>query len=297
MPWRPPAHNVQGRESQWFAACFHGHASFCGCGDFIGHINSLAPRFPNNQGPPHPPALNRPPAQGPESPGGSILPLPALPAPPDPPPRPGGGEDGGDAARGAAGAAEGAYGEEDLELLFAAAEEDDMSPKAPKARHTSRRTTRGAKRSLQFTPSPRRLSPVGRKRPRRNASPRRRTSTPRAKERGAPPAAPAAETPPASPQARPQTPPRRRPETPPGSTHRPGPYIAPPPYIPDLLFPNTQKKKKFSNFDWATEYQLATAFDRPLRHYPLDLPHYPWLPKKPNTHSTYRVSFQLKAPQ
>lgn len=126
MPWRPPAHNVQGRESQWFASTFHAHASFCGCGDFIGHLNSLAPRFPNNQGPPHPPALNRPPAQGPEGPGGPIVPLPALPAPPDPPPRPGGGEDGGDAARGAGGAAEGAYGEEDLELLFAAAEEDDM---------------------------------------------------------------------------------------------------------------------------------------------------------------------------
>lgn len=126
MPWRPPAHNVQGREGQWFASTFHAHAAFCGCGDFIGHLNSLAPRLSNNQGPPHPPALNRPPAQGPEGPGGPIVPLPALPAPPDPPPRPGGGEDGGDAARGAGGAAEGAYGEEDLELLFAAADEDDL---------------------------------------------------------------------------------------------------------------------------------------------------------------------------
>lgn len=74
----------------------------------------------------------------------------------------------------------------------------------------------------------------------------------------------------------------------------PAPVIIQGPFIPDLLFPDTQKKKKFSNFDWATEYQLAAAFDRPLRHFPTDPPHYPWLPKKPLTPPTCRVSFKLK---
>lgn len=126
MSWRPPAHNVQGREGQWYASFFHSHNCFCGCGDPVGHLNRIAPRFPNARGPPPPPELNQ--ALGPPNPGAPPAILPALPPPANPddqqPPR-----RGGTAAEGAAGHGDGAdaaadYGEEDLELLFAAADED-----------------------------------------------------------------------------------------------------------------------------------------------------------------------------
>ncbi len=85
---------------------------FCGCTDIAGHIAGLLaciqpapPRDP-------PPRLVRS--------------LPALPAAPEPgeQPRPGGDTEEGPGNAG--GDAGGAYREEDLEELFAAAEEDDM---------------------------------------------------------------------------------------------------------------------------------------------------------------------------
>ncbi|AXQ66290.1 MAG: hypothetical protein [Anelloviridae sp.] len=129
MPWRPPVHSVQGREDQWFASVFHGHASFCGCGDPVGHLNSIADRFPRAGPPRPPPGLDQPnPEQGPAGPGGppSILALPAPPAEPDDPqPRRGGGEGG--AAAGAAGdRGDRDYDEEELDELFRAAAEDDL---------------------------------------------------------------------------------------------------------------------------------------------------------------------------
>lgn len=130
MPWRPPIHSVQGREDQWFASFFHGHASFCGCGDPVSHLNSIAHRFPHAGPPRPPPGLDQPnpPEQGPAGPGGppAILALPAPPAEPDDPqPRRGGGDAG--AAAGAAGdRGDRDYDEEELDELFRAAAEDDL---------------------------------------------------------------------------------------------------------------------------------------------------------------------------
>lgn len=126
MSWRPPVHSIQGRENQWFAAFFHSHTTFCGCGDPIGHINRIAPRFPNAGPPRPPPGLDQQnPPEAPPAPGGP----PALPAPPanpnNPPPCHGGG-DAGDAA-GAPGEDGGRdYDAEELDELFRAAAEDDM---------------------------------------------------------------------------------------------------------------------------------------------------------------------------
>lgn len=128
MPWRPPLHNIPGRENQWFASVFHAHAAFCGCGDVVGHLNSIAPRFPNAGPPRPPPGIDQPNLEGPEGPGGPPRAVPALPAPadPEPAPRRGGGADGDGAAGAAAAADHGGYEEGDLEDLFAAAAEDDM---------------------------------------------------------------------------------------------------------------------------------------------------------------------------
>lgn len=54
--WRPPVHNVPGQERQYYEGCFRMHAAFCGCGDFINHLNSLASRIgsPGNGQPPRP---------------------------------------------------------------------------------------------------------------------------------------------------------------------------------------------------------------------------------------------------
>ncbi|BAB79307.1 hypothetical protein TTV27_gp1 [Torque teno virus 27] len=297
MPWRPPAHSVPGREGQFYAATFHAHAAFCGCGGFIEHLNSIHPRFLGAGGPPPPPPALRRALPAPEGPGG-----PPQHAPPNPPPegdhqppRRGGGAGGaGDGHAGDGDAAE-EYGPEDLDLLFAAAAEDDMSFKAPSSRHQTRGPGRRAKKRLRFSPGSPRQPRLGGE-SRRSPSPRR-TSTPKRKRGATPQAAPAAKTTPASPQTRTPSPVRRRTQTEEGSPHRPPPYIAPPPIVEDLLFPNTQKKKKFSKFDWETEAQLAACFDRPMRFFPSDLPTYPWLPKKPTTQTTFRVSFQLKAPQ
>lgn len=129
MPWRPPAHSVPGREGQFYAATFHAHSAFCGCGDFIEHLNSIHPRFLGAGGPPPPPPALRRALPAPEGPGG-----PPQHAPPNPPPegdhqppRRGGGAGGaGDGQAEGDGDAAGEYGPEDLDLLFAAAAEDDM---------------------------------------------------------------------------------------------------------------------------------------------------------------------------
>lgn len=114
MPWHPPGYNVQQREELWVQSLTSSHATFCGCGDPSSHLRRILSRL-NNSGRQPPEARN------------SIRALPALPAPQEPeqpPPRPGTGTEEGPGAEG--GDRGGAYGEEDLEDLFAAAEEDDM---------------------------------------------------------------------------------------------------------------------------------------------------------------------------
>lgn len=123
--WRPPAHNVPGQEQQWFRSCLHAHGAFCGCGNFILHLSSLAARLNFQGGPPPPggPRAERPPLR-------ALLPLPAVPGEGrENRPWPGGdgageggsGREGGDG--GPAVADE--YRPEDLEDLFAAIEGDE----------------------------------------------------------------------------------------------------------------------------------------------------------------------------
>nr|BAA77433.2 ORF2 [Torque teno virus] len=113
--WRPPVHNVQGQERQWYESCFRSHAAMCGCGDFIRHLCSLADNFGR------PATVPRPPAPPPP-----VRPLPALPAPPNPSGSraqwPTGGGDVEDEPRGGGDGAGGFADLADEELLTAAAE-------------------------------------------------------------------------------------------------------------------------------------------------------------------------------
>ena len=118
--WRPPLHHGQGVERNWYESVFRSHAAMCGCGDFVNHIVDLASRF-GRPGNPRPPGAPQPPP---------IRPLPALPPPEHPGDRApwpmAGGGDGGDAGGGDRGAADGgpvAADDEDLDALFAAADE------------------------------------------------------------------------------------------------------------------------------------------------------------------------------
>ncbi len=119
--WRPPVHNVPGLERNWYESVYRSHAAFCGCGDFINHINNLATSL-GRPPQPRPPGAPQPPP---------IRPLPALPAPEDPQPRrhnrtenqPWPGDGGGEGAAGdpvAAGEQEGGdeYGPEDVDQLL-----------------------------------------------------------------------------------------------------------------------------------------------------------------------------------
>lgn len=114
--WRPPVHNVPGIEKNWYESCWRSHASMCGCGDFINHLNTLA----NSLG--RPPVGGFPPGQGPSR----VRALPAPPAPDSPEPTPRrhsrtenptwrGGDSGEDAAAGPSGAGGGADDEGDLD--------------------------------------------------------------------------------------------------------------------------------------------------------------------------------------
>lgn len=110
--WRPPVHNVQGLERNWYESFFRGHACFCGCGDAVTHINHLAARFGR------PPTTSTP--RGPQTP--SVTPFPALPAPePTPEPWRGAGGDGGRGgdAGGAVGGEEDAGDPDDAALIDA----------------------------------------------------------------------------------------------------------------------------------------------------------------------------------
>lgn len=126
--YRPPAHDVRGQEQQWFRACMHSHSAWCGCGNFILHMSSVAARL-NFQGGPAPPG-------GPQRQRGpvrALLPLPAVPqegVERNPWPTGtggaagGSGRDGGDGERGGPAVAD-EYREEDLDELFAAIEREE----------------------------------------------------------------------------------------------------------------------------------------------------------------------------
>lgn len=89
--WVPPTQNVSGREEDWLRSVHCSHRAFCGCGDLIRHLASVA-------------ASNgyQPPPGSPGGPGSSSTPLVirrhrALPAPPATPrPQPCGGRGGGE---------------------------------------------------------------------------------------------------------------------------------------------------------------------------------------------------------
>nr|ABD34295.1 ORF2 [Torque teno virus]ABD34297.1 ORF2 [Torque teno virus]ABD34303.1 ORF2 [Torque teno virus] len=49
--WRPPVHNVTGIQRLWYESFHRGHAAFCGCGDPILHITSLAETYGHPTGP------------------------------------------------------------------------------------------------------------------------------------------------------------------------------------------------------------------------------------------------------
>ena len=126
--WCPPAHDVRGREHQWYEACYRSHGAMCGCGNFTGHLVALADRYGFRPGPRAP---GGPPALGPPQP-----PLRrALPPPPAPEPPPQGNNnnqrwpgDGGSADAAAGGEACGdaaAMPEDDLDGLLAALDDEE----------------------------------------------------------------------------------------------------------------------------------------------------------------------------
>ncbi|BAB79319.1 unnamed protein product [Torque teno virus 28] len=263
MSWRPPAYNLAQREEHWYKAILESHSTFCGCSDVVRHFCVLASRLATN------PSV-----------------IPALPAPPEQQPRPGGDTEGAPGDPGDAGA--GRYAEEDLEELFAAAAKDDMrrvqkTPNGNPVRGSHRKPRRRRLLFTQSTPKRAREQPV-----RRRDSPRRgdpKTATTQAAQ----PAATAA----ASPQRGTQTSPGRRPPTPERSPLGPPPIIIQGDPIPDLLFPSTGKKRKFSKFDWETEAEIGRWLRRPMRFYPSDPPHYPWLPPKRDIPKICKVNFKI----
>lgn len=115
MSWSRPVYDASGIERNWYESTFRSHASCCGCGNFIHHINSLATRYGFNAGAP-PPGGPRP-----RPPVPVDTPRPAL-------PWRGGGEPGGDGADrqgdGDGGAGADDYRADELEELFAAVEGD-----------------------------------------------------------------------------------------------------------------------------------------------------------------------------
>lgn len=92
--WVPPTQNAPGREEDWFRSIFTSHRAFCGCGDPVLHLSTLAATYGFQPGPPPsggprerltPPLIRGLPA------------LPAAPTTPRPPPC------GGNGGRGAGG--------------------------------------------------------------------------------------------------------------------------------------------------------------------------------------------------
>lgn len=130
--WCPPAHDVRGREHQWYEACYRSHGAFCGCGNFINHLSYLGERYgfrPNPRGPASPGV------GGPSPPLRRALPAP--PGAPEPPQgnnnnnqqmqrwRGDGGSDGGAAGGGDSGRDAAELPEDDLDGLLAALDDEE----------------------------------------------------------------------------------------------------------------------------------------------------------------------------
>ncbi|AAL28137.1 ORF4 [Torque teno virus 6] len=268
MSWRPPAHNAEGQEGLWYRSVCQSHGAFCGCGDFVGHLNRLAERLGRPQ-PPRPPG-------GP--PGPAIRVLPALPPAEGSPrrhnrtenqPCGGGDADFGDQRdAGDGGAAADDLSPADVEDLLDwldAPESKTPKNRGPRGRCRRRLTFQGEK-----TPSLARLD-LGRNRE-RSRSPRREDAT------GAAPTA----------AQRATTAQMRNPVHVPAinknaaSPPRPSyPSISP----KALLFPE-RLPQMWTKQDWETEQQAAAVWDRPMRNNLTDPPFYPWMPR-------YRVSLRL----
>lgn len=122
MSWSRPVHNAPGIERNWWESCLRSHASSCGCGNFVNHINVLANRYgfagsTETPGNPRP----RPPVLSSTTSTPTEQPRPALPWHGD---TGGEGASGDPAGDGERGAAEGDYGPEDLDALFDALDEE-----------------------------------------------------------------------------------------------------------------------------------------------------------------------------
>ena len=130
--WCPPVHSVQGRNHQWYEACYRGHAAYCGCGNFINLLVALGDQFGFRPGPraPGAPGLGGPP----------VLPRRALPAPPAEAPEhhqgnnnnnqqlqrwPGDGGNADGADGGEASGGDAALPEDDLDGLLAALDDEE----------------------------------------------------------------------------------------------------------------------------------------------------------------------------
>lgn len=122
MSHRPPTHNAAGIERLWYDSCFRSHGACCGCANFVNHLLLLATRYGFQAGPPAPggprgaPALRALPPPGEANPGdGEQQPWRGD----------GGGREEGNGGRGGDAAGD-AYGQDDLDALFAAVEEEQQ---------------------------------------------------------------------------------------------------------------------------------------------------------------------------
>lgn len=122
MSWSRPVHNAAGIERNWWESTLRSHASSCGCGNFVNHINVLANRYgftgsSQTPGGPRP----RPPTVSSGNSTPTDTPRPALPWH---------GDTGGEGASGDrreggdGGGAGGDYAPEDLDALFDALDEE-----------------------------------------------------------------------------------------------------------------------------------------------------------------------------
>nr|BAB69897.1 ORF4 [Torque teno virus] len=227
------------REIAFYHGCVQMHKAFCGCDNFLTHLQRITTYISANQ---HTP---------PSTPSNTLRRARALPAAPEPAPwrGPGGGRGGAEGGRGEGEGGED-YAPEDLDDLFAAVARDTEPPRARKR--------------LQF---------AGGKRPvllRRREGPEEK----RAKTAAAtpPPVPRAAATRKPTPTHLP-----RATENPSGSPHKS--YVIKPAINKVYLFPPEGPKPISGYRAWEDEFTCCKYWDRPSRINHTDPPFYPWMPK------------------